>query len=85
MRVKIVDAWSHSVPIVSTTIGAEGLAYQHGENILIADTPGSFVEAIQLLAHDPSLWQKLSQNGWETVEQHYQWDKVYAPLDKIYP
>ncbi len=37
MRVKIVDAWSWGIPIVSTTIGAEGLDYVAGEHLLIAD------------------------------------------------
>lgn len=95
MRVKIVDAWAHRLPIISTTIGAEGLAYQNGENILIADTPLDFANAIISLlderktepaaSYRTDLWWKLSSNGRITVEERYQWDKVYNPLDKIYP
>ncbi|MCS7261517.1 MAG: glycosyltransferase family 4 protein, partial [Anaerolineae bacterium] len=46
MRVKILDAWCWGIPIVSTTIGAEGIAVRPGENILIADDAEAFAAAI---------------------------------------
>ncbi len=46
MRVKILDAWSWGLPVVSTTVGAEGIQLQAGEQILIADKPTDFDHAV---------------------------------------
>jgi glycosyltransferase involved in cell wall biosynthesis len=45
-RVKILEAFAHGVPVVSTTIGAEGLDVVHGESILIADDPVEFAKHV---------------------------------------
>ena len=84
MRVKILDAWAQGLPVVSTTIGAEGLTYRAGENILIADTPQAFAEAVLAILNDASLAQRLSAAGRLTVEQHYDWRRVYQAWDPIY-
>ncbi len=56
MRVKIIDAWRWGLPVVSTSIGAEGIHCKPGENILIADNPQAFADAIvEVLAIN--LWQ----------------------------
>jgi polysaccharide biosynthesis protein PslH len=84
MRVKIVDAWQWGLPIVSTTIGAEGLEIRPGENILIADDPESFATAVLRLLADPQLAQTLRQNGRQWVEQQYNWRTVYTQFDAAY-
>ena len=55
MRVKIVDAWGWGVPIVSTTLGAEGIAVRDGEDILLADDAQSFAEAVVRLLQNRAL------------------------------
>jgi glycosyltransferase involved in cell wall biosynthesis len=85
MRVKIVDGWRWGLPIVSTTIGAEGISYLDGENILIADSPEDFSRAVIRVLSDLELAQSLRQNGRRWVEQHYDWRKVYSAWDAIYP
>ncbi|NIM62807.1 MAG: glycosyltransferase, partial [Acidobacteria bacterium] len=55
MRVKILDAWSWGLPIVSTTIGAEGLRAADGENLLIADSAADFAEALKRVLTDRTL------------------------------
>jgi glycosyltransferase involved in cell wall biosynthesis len=84
MRVKIVDGWRWGLPIVSTTIGAEGIHYQDGENILIADSPEDFSRAVLRVLSEPDLAQHLRQNGRSWVEQYYDWQKVYSAWDAIY-
>jgi glycosyltransferase involved in cell wall biosynthesis len=84
MRVKIVDGWRWGLPIVSTTIGAEGIRYQDGENILIADTPEDFSKAVIRVLSEPDLAQRLRQNGRRWVEEHYDWQKVYSAWDAVY-
>lgn len=84
MRVKIVDAWSRGLPVVSTTIGAEGLHYEHGSNLLIADTADEFALAVTRLLRDPELGKALATAGRQTVEAHYDWRKVYRKWDDVY-
>ena len=85
MRVKILDAWSQGLPIVSTSIGAEGIDILDQENILIADTIETFTQSVQRALGDLTLNQLLRQNGRRWVEQKYDWRKVYTAWDKIYP
>lgn len=85
MRVKILDAWQWGIPIVSTTIGAEGIATQPNQNILIADTPPDFAQAVIHLLTDFSLAQTLRRNGHQTLTEHYHWRTQYTQLDQIYP
>lgn len=85
MRVKILDAWNWGLPIVSTTIGAEGIAAVDQENMLIADTPEAFAKATISLLQRPDLAKKLVQNGRQTLEEEYDWQTVYRAWDKIYP
>jgi glycosyltransferase involved in cell wall biosynthesis len=84
MRVKILDAWLWGIPIVSTTIGAEGIDVQEGENILIADDADAFAEAVVRLLDDRELAQRLAANGREWVERRYDWRVRYQALDEVY-
>jgi glycosyltransferase involved in cell wall biosynthesis len=84
MRVKILDAWSRGVPIVSTTIGAEGLAVADGENLLLADTAADFAAAVQRVLADPALAERLARGGRATVERHYDWRAIYPAWDAVY-
>jgi len=84
MRVKILDAWAQGLPVVSTTIGAEGLIYQSGENILIADTPEAFANAVISVLQDADLAQRLAAAGRANVAQHYDWQQIYPAWDSIY-
>jgi glycosyltransferase involved in cell wall biosynthesis len=84
MRVKILDAWSWRLPVVSTTIGAEGLETRHGENILLADTTDAFAQSVVQVLHDRSLSNRLSEEGRATVETCYDWKKIYSSWDQVY-
>jgi glycosyltransferase involved in cell wall biosynthesis len=85
MRVKILDAWSWGLPVVSTTIGAEGIHTRHGENILLADEPSTFASAVAEILNNPQLAARLAAGGTRTLESHYDRRKVYAAWDHIYP
>jgi glycosyltransferase involved in cell wall biosynthesis len=84
MRVKILDAWSWGLPIVSTTIGAEGIEVVDTENMLIADTPQAFAKAVLRVFDEPGLAQKLIVNGRKAVLEKYNWQTVYAQWDQVY-
>ncbi len=70
-RLKIIEAMAWGTPVVSTRIGAEGLDVTHGQNILLADTPGDFAACIERLLHDPVLWEQISVSGRALVADRY--------------
>ncbi len=84
MRVKVLNALSMGLPVVSTTVGAEGIRVTHGENILLADTPEEFSEAIIRLLKEPQLGERLGKSGRELMETHYSWDVVAPQLLQAY-
>ena len=84
MRVKIVDAWCWGLPIVSTTIGAEGIEIRAGENILIADTAEVFSQAVSDAYADQDLNRRLRLKGRRWVEDKYDWRNVYCAWDDVY-
>ncbi len=85
MRVKIVDAWLWGLPVVSTTIGAEGIDYRDGENILIADDAEGLARAVVRALQEPDLARRLRENGRRWARERYDWRKVYAAWDQVYP
>jgi hypothetical protein len=60
-RVKILESFAHRVPVVSTTIGAEGLDVENGVHLLLADDPETFAAATVRLLGDPELRVRLTQ------------------------
>ena len=73
MRLKIPEAMAAGVPVVSTSMGAEGLDCVHGEHLLIADTPEEFASAVENVLTDSHLAHHLRWNARELVEQRYSW------------
>lgn len=84
MRVKILNALAEGIPIVSTTLGCEGISVTDGKDILIADEPGDFAGAVLRLLSDRRLAQRLSQGGRRLAETRYDYRCAYVPLDEVY-
>jgi len=70
-RFKILEAFACKTPVVSTALGAEGLAVEHGQHLLLADDPRSFAGAILALLADPSLGQRLVSPAYDLVRREY--------------
>jgi glycosyltransferase involved in cell wall biosynthesis len=84
MRVKILDAWCWGLPVVSTTIGAEGLDAVHGEQLLLADTADAFAGHVIRVLADRALAAHVADGGRTAVEQQYDWRTVYQAWDEVY-
>lgn len=78
-RLKIVEAMAMGLPVVSTSVGAEGLDIHPGEDILIADDPGAFADSVLRLLSDPMLWNRLSAKGRE-LARRYDWKELTRSL-----
>jgi glycosyltransferase involved in cell wall biosynthesis len=61
---KIVASLSSGVPVVATSVAAEGTGLRHDETVLIADTPAAMADEIVRLYEDADLWQRVSDNGY---------------------
>jgi glycosyltransferase involved in cell wall biosynthesis len=84
MRVKILNALSQGLPMVSTTVGCEGIRVRDGHDILIADTPEAFAAATIRLLNDATLNTQITSAGRQTAEQFYDYRQACRPLDEIY-
>jgi glycosyltransferase involved in cell wall biosynthesis len=73
-RLKILESMALGRPVVSTTIGCEGLDVSDGVNIFIADDPEEFAKKILLLLNNKELRQQIISNARKLVETHYDWD-----------
>lgn len=83
-RLKILEAMASGLPVVATSKGAEGLAVQDGEDIIIRDDPEQFALAIGELCRNDDLWRRISRRGRELVRERYAWDKVARPQAELW-
>ena len=79
-RLKILEAMALGTPVIATSKGAEGLDVRSGDNILIADTPQAFADAISRLFEDAALRTRLAAAGRELVERDYDWGALASRL-----
>jgi len=80
---KINMAMSYGVPVVTTPVGAEGMALIHRQDAMIAESCEAFVEAILELYHSEKLWLTLSDHALENVRQHFSVDSARLVLRGI--
>jgi glycosyltransferase involved in cell wall biosynthesis len=83
-RLKILDAWAMGRPVVSTTIGCEGLSASDAQNIIMRDSPDDFAAAVCELLTRPDLGERLGTNARDTAERYYSWERVCQPLTEKY-
>lgn len=84
MRVKILESFAWGLPIVSTTIGYEGIEVTPGQDILAADSPQEFARAALEIIRNSDLAQRISQNGRRLAEEKYDWRAVCERLNGVY-
>ena len=84
MRVKILNALSQGIPMVSTTLGCEGIGVKDGDNILVADDPQAFADATVRLLTDAALNERVTSSGRTTAQSIYDYRAACKPLDALY-
>jgi len=75
-RLKIFEAMAAGTPVVSTTIGAEGLPLRHGETIRIGDFGGHFANECLLLLEDRATRENMTQDGLALIRSKFSWEQV---------
>ncbi|HMP39691.1 MAG TPA: glycosyltransferase family 4 protein [Roseiflexaceae bacterium] len=77
MRLKLLEALALEAPVVSTTMGAEGVnGLAHETHCLLADGPAAFADAVLRLLADPALGRRLAGNGRRLVVEQYDWGAI---------
>lgn len=81
---KILEAMGCGTPVVTTPQAVAALCIEPGRDILVADSPESYAQAILDVLDNPELQETLSRNGRLYVEQYHHWPNVAARLEAIY-
>ncbi|HEU5099261.1 MAG TPA: glycosyltransferase family 4 protein [Roseiflexaceae bacterium] len=85
VRLKLLEALALELPIVSTSMGAEGVAgLRADEHCLVADDAAGFAEHILRLLHDPALGARLGAAGRALVRERYDWSVIVPRLEALY-
>jgi glycosyltransferase involved in cell wall biosynthesis len=83
-RLKMLEAMAAGKAVVSTAVGAEGLALTPGRDVVVADTAGDFAGAVRALLADRARAARLGQAARALVETRYGWDGCLAPIEELY-
>jgi polysaccharide biosynthesis protein PslH len=80
MRVKILEAMARGLPVVSTSVGCEGIGVVSGDHLLLADTPAAFADAVLRLLADDALAATLARNARALMLERYDVSAVRAAV-----
>ena len=80
---KINSSMSYGVPVVATSVAAEGMHLQHGENVMIADSASAFADCILQVNDDENLWYRLSDGGMENIRTCFSPDVAKQQLQEV--
>lgn len=83
-RLKILEAMGLGRPVVTTTIGCEGLDVAGGEHLLIGDSPEEFSARVIDLLTDHALYRRIADGARKLVEEHYDWKAIGEQMLRIY-
>lgn len=80
-RLKVLNSLARGIPVVASSLAAQGLDVVPGEHLLVAGSDDQMIDAIVLLLRDGSRWQALSEKGRALVRARYVAEVAYRPLD----
>ncbi|GAK51420.1 glycosyl transferase, group I [Candidatus Moduliflexus flocculans] len=80
---KILEAMASGVPVVTNTLGFEGISAVPGQDILVEDKPEAFAQKVIRLMQEPDLRNSLARKGLQVIEKHYIWENNLERLEYI--
>jgi glycosyltransferase involved in cell wall biosynthesis len=85
-RLKILEAMAAGVPVISTTVGAEGLDAVPGEHLLLAEArdPAAWVTHVSRLSESASERQRVSAAALDFVRARYDWNMLERKIEAVY-
>ena len=83
-KLKILEAMSMGKPVVTTSVGVEGIGAVDGHETLVRDDPMKFAEAVADCLNDPDLAGRLGGNARKLIQNNYSWEKSAGQLNQAY-
>ena len=84
VKIKVLTSLASGVPVVSTTIGAEGIEIKDGDEIILANKPADFAKAVVSVLKSRDLAESFSKAGLDFIKKNYNEEKAKAVLDNVY-
>jgi glycosyltransferase involved in cell wall biosynthesis len=84
IRIKILEGMALGKTIISTRVGAKGIACEDGRNILLADSPQQFVEQIGRCMHSQAFCRQIGKNAQQLISEKYELEKTGAGMMEFY-
>lgn len=84
VRMKVLHAMAMGKPIVSTTVGLQGIEAVDGQHAAVADTEEEFASKVNELLARPELRRKYAQNARDLIEENHNWPTILAKLEGYY-
>ncbi len=82
-RIKILEAFAHRIPVVSTTIGAEGIDAVRGREVMLEDSPAGFARACEELLTNAGLRQGVAEEAHRLFLARYRWDQIQEAVASL--
>lgn len=83
IKVKVINALYRGLAVVTTPIGVEGMEVISGQHLLVSTDASDFAKNVNSLLQDENLWNKISKEGRNLVQEKYTWGKVFNEMEKI--
>lgn len=80
---KVNLSMAHGQPVVATSCGAEGMSLRDGEDVLVADDPARFADAVVRLHGEQDTWERLAANGLASVGRHFSFDAARGTVRRV--
>lgn len=84
VKVRLLNALAMGLPVVATSVGVEGIDLTHGKEVLIANSPKEFADAVIEILENPELKKNLSKNGPSLIRKKYTWNTVFNQIEKLF-
>lgn len=84
IKIKVLESLAHSLPVVTTRRGVDGLYNKANNGCLVADSPAEFASFIHRLLSDSAIYNAKSQEGVQLIKTHYSPEKEMSMLDAVF-
>ncbi len=84
IALKVLEAMAQRKPVLSNSLGCEGIKVRHGENVFLADGVESFAEAAVFLLQNTRIRQKIAEGGYCLAKNEYSWERLAAQFQDCY-
>lgn len=81
---KILESMAVGTPVVTSTLGNEGIDAVMNEEIIVCDKPEEYAQSLLKLLNDKYLFEKISRKGRVFIEENYDWRNIAVKMDQVY-